>query len=224
MNSAGKKPRNKKKKEVDAIETDITVEGTEEGAEIKVIKKRRRANAENMKPQFGMLFAQFTWMRSCVLSRRCFKPLWQPIIFVKVQYLMAQDANVGCVLEGKSCANPIYTQSMMSQLPSWEIAGSATVHICICLTLVTYTMGADSFLSLHSSARQLLCLPVDMRLMLLARLSLHVHCWVAVLPSNSCYVFCRNADKGYPRQGAAMGANTKTSAKPGLRLPLHGLA
>ena len=84
MITAGKKARNRKKKEVEAIETDITVEGTEEGAEIKVIKKRSRANAENMKPQFGMLFAQFTWMRSCVLFRRCFKPLLQPVIFVGV--------------------------------------------------------------------------------------------------------------------------------------------
>ena len=40
---------------VEAVETDITVEGTEEGAEIQVKKKRSRARAKNLEHQFGML-------------------------------------------------------------------------------------------------------------------------------------------------------------------------
>ena len=48
------KGQNKKTKDVEASELEAVVEGTDEGASLKVITKRRRAKAESTVPQFGI--------------------------------------------------------------------------------------------------------------------------------------------------------------------------
>lgn len=48
------KSQNKKTKEVEATEMEAVVEGTDEGASLKVTTKRSRAKAESTVPQFGM--------------------------------------------------------------------------------------------------------------------------------------------------------------------------
>lgn len=47
------KPQNRKKKEVEAAEMEAVVEGTDEGATLKVTTKKSRAKAEIKFPQFG---------------------------------------------------------------------------------------------------------------------------------------------------------------------------